>query len=118
MAKFGDLVRMKNDTQRKKAIRERIGQLLYNVLREQFGDDTVLLKKKITVFNSDIPGGSIICDVGDVPDKDGFPVGAIVEVSIKVKSWNTVATTRGVRHAVTMDDIVLALDDLDESENG
>jgi len=118
MAKFDDLVEMKNDTQRKKAIRERIGQILYNVLREQFGDDTVLLPKKITVFNSDIPSGTIICDVGEVPDKDGFPIGAIVEVSIKVKSWNTVATTRGVRHAVTMEDIVLALDGLDESENG
>lgn len=118
MAKFSDLVGMKNDTERKKVIRERVSQIVYDTLRAQFGDDTVKINKKITVFNSDIPSGTILCDVGDVPDSDGFPVGAVVEVSVKVKSWNTVATKKYIRHAITMDDIMLAIDDRDKNENG
>lgn len=115
MAKFGDLIRMKNDTERKKVIRERVSQIVYDVLRAQFEDDVVKVNKKITVYNSDISSGTILCDVGDVPDNDGFPVGAVVEVSVKVKSWNTVATKRGIRHAVTMDDILIALQDTEDS---
>ena len=115
MAKFTDLMELKNDTERKKVIRERVSQIVYDALCGQFGDDTVKTNKKITVYNSDIPRGTILCDVGDVPDSDNFPIGALVDVSVKVISWNTVATKRGTRYAVTMDDILLALTDNEDS---
>ena len=115
MAKFTDLMELKNDTERKKVIRERTIAELTKTLTAMFGDDTICLPKKITVFNADIPKGTIICDVGDVLDSDKAIVGAIIEVSVKVKSWNTVATKKGTRYAVTMDDILLALENNEDS---
>lgn len=116
MARFTDLMEMKNDPARGNAIRERLAKIIYDTLVKEFGeDDTLLLSKKITVFESDIPANTICVDVGDVLDNDKATVGAVAEISVKVKSWNTVATKRGTRYAVTLDDIKIALDEPEDS---
>lgn len=117
MARFDDLMTLKNDTARGNAIRERLAKVIYNALVAEFGkDDTLLLSKKVTVFESDIPANTICVDVGDVLDNDKATVGAVAEIGIKVKSWNTVATKSGRnRYAVTLDDIKIALDDPEDS---
>lgn len=116
MARFTDLMEMKNDPTRGNAIRERLAKIIYDTLVKEFGeDDTLLLSKKITVFESDIPANTVCVDVGDVLDNDKATVGAVAEISVKVKSWNTVATKRGTRYAVTLDDIKIALDEPEDS---
>ena len=111
MARFNDLMELKNDTARGNAIRERLAKIIYDALVKEFGeDDTVLLSKKITVFESDISANTICIDVGDVIDNDKATVGAVAEIGIKVKSWNTIATKKGTRYAVTLDDIKIAID--------
>lgn len=116
MARFNDLMTLKNDTARGNVIRERLAKVIYNALVAEFGeDDTLLLSKKVTVFESDIPANTICVDVGDVLDNDKATVGAVAEISVKVKSWNTVATKRGTRYAVTLDDIKIALDEPEDS---
>ena len=111
MARFNDLMELKNDTARGNAIRERLAKIIYDALVKEFGEeDTVLLSKKITVFESDISANTICVDVGDVIDNDKATVGAVAEIGIKVKSWNTIATKKGIRYAVTLDDIKIAID--------
>ena len=112
MARFDDLMTLKNDTARGNIIRERVAKILYSALAAEFGDDfTVLLDKPISVYDSDIPKNTVCVDVGDVFDKDDCVVGIMVEVGVKVKSFNTVVTKSGrVRHAVTLDDVLLVLE--------
>lgn len=117
MARFTDLMELKNDTARGNAIRERVSKIIYSALVNEFGEDfTVLLPKAISVYDSDIPKNAVCADVGDVLDKDKCTVGVVVEVGVKVKSWNTVATKNNkIRHAVTFDDIMIALEDPEDS---
>lgn len=123
MARYSDLMELKNDTARGNAIRERVGKVIYNALVAEFGEDfTVMLPKAVSVYDGDIPKNAVCADIGDVTDKDGCTVGAVVEVGVKVKSWNTVVTKRLdisgkpiVRHAVTLDDILIALEDPEDN---
>lgn len=117
MARYSDLMELKNDTARGNAIRERLAKSIYAAIANEFGKDfSILLPKKITVFESDIPKNTVCVDVGDVLDKDGATVGIVAEIGIKVKAWNTVATRSGRnRYAVTLDDILIALEDPEDS---
>lgn len=117
MARYTDLMELKNDTARGNAIRERLAKSIHTAIANEFGEDfSVLLPKKITVFESDIPKNTICVDVGDVVDKDGATVGIVAEIGIKVKAWNTVATKSDrIRYAVTLDDILIALEDPEDS---
>ena len=85
-----------------------------NVFADQFSP----AKVEIDASDGDVTRD----DIGDVTDKDGCTVGAVVEVGVKVKSWNTVVTKRLdisgkpiVRHAVTLDDILIALEDPEDN---
>ena len=117
MARFDDLMTLKNDTARGNAIRERVAKIIHSALVAEFGNEfAVLLDKPISVYDSDIPKNAVCADVGDVLDKDGCTVGVVVEVGVKVKSFNTVATKSGkVRHAITLDDVLIALQDPEDS---
>ena len=116
MARYSDLGTLQTDTKRQAEIRKRVSQVIYNALVTEFGNDfTVITDKKITVYNSDIAPNTVLADVGDVIDKDGFPVGAVVECGVKVKAWNTIQDKNGRnRYAVTLDDIKIAMDGEDE----
>ena len=115
--RYTDLMELKNDTARGNAIRARLAKVIYDALVAEFGeDDTLLLTKKVTVFESDIAPNTVCVDVGDVLDNDKATVGAVAEIGIKVKSWNTVATKSGrTRYAVTLDDIKVALEEPEDS---
>ena len=117
MARFSDLMELKNDTARGNAVRERLANIIYKAIANEFGEDfSILLPKKITVFESDIPKNTVCVDVGDVIDKDGATVGIVAEIGVKVKAWNTVATKSGrIRYAVNFDDILIALEDPEDS---
>ena len=117
MARFSDLMELKNDTARGNAIRERVSKIIYSALATEFGENfTIQLPKSVSVYDSDIPKNAVCADVGDVVDKDKCTVGVVVEVGVKVKSWNTVATKANkIRHAVTLDDILIALEDPEDS---
>lgn len=109
--RFEDLMELKNDTARSNAIRERIAKILYQTMVNEFGDEFVrLTDKKITVFESDIPPNTVLADVGDVLDSEKCTVGVVVELGVKVKSWNTVKKKNGgIRYAITLDDVDLAM---------
>lgn len=106
---YTDLKDFGSDTERKKVIRERILELLYNTLTQEFPDTVRKIEKDLYVStgkeSSKIPKGSLICEVGEVLDKDKFPVGALVEISIKVKNWNPTNTNKSTKTAITLIDI-------------
>lgn len=108
MARFEDLSEMANDTVRMNTIRERLSKKLYEFLVEEFGEDyTLFVEKEIYINegNTKVPKLTVVVDVGDVPDKDGFPVGACAEITVKSKKWNTVERKDGKKqYGVTFDD--------------
>lgn len=108
MARFEDLAELPNETARMNAIRERIALKLYEWAKEEFGEDyAVYVPKEIYITDGaiKIPKLTVVADVGDVPDKAGFTVGACVEISVKSKKWNTVERKDGrTQYGVTLDD--------------
>ena len=105
----------KNDTTRKKAIREYLCEVLYNAVVTEFGEENVLaIPKSICVGENGakIAGGSIAVRVGTVKNKDGFEVDAVAIINATIKNWNDVCTKSDkVILAVNMDDIAEALDE-------
>lgn len=112
--RYTDLMDMANDTIRKATIRERIGKRITDIMNEDFENENVrFLIHDIGVGanGSKIPKGTILADVGDVLDKDKCPVGAIVEISVKVKNWNSTSTAKNPdRQAITMVDIDIGIE--------
>lgn len=108
-----DLKSMKNDTARKNAIRTKLAEIIFKAFVEEFGiDDTVYIKNKITVFDSDIAGETVAVTVGMVDNNEGEEVEAVATVSATVKSWNTVKNkSNKITYAVNMGDILGAIDD-------
>lgn len=106
---YNDLKDFGSDTERKKVIRERITKTIYECLVNEFPETVREIKQDIYVStgkeSSKIPKGSIICEVGEVLDKDKFPVGALVEIDIKVKNWNPTSTAKRTKTAITLLDI-------------
>lgn len=106
---YNDLKDFGSDTERKKVIRERITKMLYECLTGEFPETVREIKKDIYVStgkdSSKIPKGCLVCEVGEVLDKDKFPVGALVEVDIKVKNWNPTSTAKRTKTAITLLDI-------------
>lgn len=107
---------MKNDTARKNAIRTRLAEIINNAIIAEFGaEDTVYIKNKITVYDSDIAGETIAVTVGMVDNSDGEEVEAVATISATVKSWNTVKNkSNKITYAVNMGDILMAIDDKNE----
>ncbi len=112
--RYDDLMELANDTTRKAVIRERIGKRIASIMNEDFNSEYVrFLAHDIGVGanGSKIPKGTILVDVGEVLDKDKCSVGAIVEISVKVKNWNSTSTARNPdRQAVTMVDIDIGIE--------
>lgn len=108
-----DLKSMKNDTARKNAIRTKLAEIIFKAFVEEFGiDDTVYIKNKITVYDSDIAGETVAVTVGMVDNNEGEEVEAVATVSATVKSWNTVKNkSNKITYAVNMGDILGAIDD-------
>lgn len=123
MARLEGLMELKNDTARLAAIREIIAKRLYTLVKEEFGDDFVLFVPKegtITENASKVAKNTVVADVGDVEDKNGTPMGVVVEFGLTVKKWNTVETKSGkIQYGVNLDDyaeIGIKLDEEEEEE--
>lgn len=114
-----ELKGLKNDTARKNFIREKLAEVIYNAVVEEFGaDETVLIKDKITVVcddndeGSEIAGQTVAVTVGMVDDKNGDEVEAVATISATVKSWNTTKNKSGkITYAMNMSDIIQAIKD-------
>lgn len=104
---------MKNDTARKSAIRETLANIIFSAMIAEFGEDNVvLIPFKITVNDSDIPGGTVAICTGQTINKDGENVDIVATVSPTVKAFNT-TTNKANRttYAVNFDDIVEAIEE-------
>lgn len=114
-----ELKNLKNDTQRKNVIREKLAEVIFNAVAEEFGiDETVMIKDKITVVcdandeGSEIAGQTVAVTVGLVDDKNGDEVEAVATISATVKSWNTTKNKSGrITYAMNMSDIIQAIED-------
>lgn len=108
MARYLDLMEFKNDTERMNAIRERVSKACYYALMAEFDKEFVRFIPEdigITPNASKVAKNTVVADVGDVLDKDKFPVGVCVEVTVKVKKWNTVTTkSNKITYGVSLDD--------------
>lgn len=107
--RFEDLNEFKNDTKRMNVIRERLSKIIYEKMREEFTDDYVRYIPKeigITPNCSKVAKNTVVVDVGNVTTKDGFELGACVEITVKVKKWNGVELTKSgnTQYGVTLDD--------------
>lgn len=115
MARFEDLMELKNDTARGNAIRERVAKFLYEVTKKEFGEEFTRYIPKdigITPNASKVAKFTVVADVGDVKDNGGCDVGACVEITVKVKKWNTVETKSGnITYGVTLDDYDVELNE-------
>lgn len=118
-----NLDEMKNDTARKNAIREEIGKDIYDAMVAKRGEENVLfIPKTIEVAKEEgspvkITGNSVVVCVGQVTNKDGFLVDAIVIIGMTVKNWNDVCTkSERVTLALNMDDIREALKEVKNGE--
>lgn len=108
MARYTDLMELKNDTQRKNVTRDRVSEIVYKALANEFGKEyalKLLTDKYITPNAVKTPKMTVIADVGDVEDNGGCLVGLCVEVSVKVKTWNTISRKNGgITYGVCFDD--------------
>lgn len=110
--RYTDLMSMKNDKVRAEAVRERLGKIIYEACIAECGEDFVrfMVDEVIcpTGENSEqkFAKNSVVADVADITDKDGFERGVLVNISVKVLSWNDVQTAKTNRTALTFDDIL------------
>ena len=115
--RYEDLMSLPSDTVRKAEIRKRVGAVIYNALNDEFGEDFVrFLAHDLFIGEnaSKIPNGTLIADVGDITNKAKCLMGALVEISIKVKQWDDCRTAKTDRAAVTLDDVDEAIKISDE----
>lgn len=115
--RYTDLMNIAGDTARKAEIRKRIASVILNALNNECEEEYVrYITDDIYVGESasKIPGNTIVADVGDVTNKDRYVIGALVEISIKVKNWNDTRTAKTDRPAFTLDDIDEAIKIMEE----
>ena len=114
MARYTDLMEFKNDTARGNAIRERVAKVIHSDMVAEFGEEFaryIPADIGITPNASKVAKHTVVVDVGDVKDNGGCDVGVCVEITVKVKKWNTVETkSRNITYGVTLDDYDMALD--------
>jgi hypothetical protein len=118
MARYTDLMELKNDTQRTNVIRERVSKVIENALIKEFGKNFVRYIKNeifITPNAAKVPKNTIVADVADVNDNGGCLVGACVEVNVKTKKWNTVSTKKLDKNGENVVVYGITLDDYDEA---
>ena len=111
--RYTDLAELKNDTVRMDTIRERVAKAIYAKGCDEFGEEFcrfIAEEIGITPNASKVAKNTVVIDVADVKDKDGFEVGACVEITVKVKKWNDVKTKSGkINYGVSLDDYDTAL---------
>lgn len=117
MARYTDLKEMKNDTARGNAIRERVAKAIYSAMCEEYGEEYARYIPKdigITPNASKVAKHTVVVDIGDVTDNGGCEVGACVEITVKVKKWNSVETKSGrTQYGITLFDYDEVLDEGD-----
>ena len=115
--RYMDLMEISGDTARKAEIRKRIANVILNALNDECEKEYVrYITDDIYIGEggSKIPGNTIVADVGDITNKDKMVMGALVEISIKVKNWNDTRTAKTDRPAFTLDDIDAAIKIMEE----
>ena len=98
MARYDDLDTFKNEREKTNVIRERVSKVLYEASKNTFGEEfTRYIPKDIGITEnaSKVSKFTVVADVGDLTDNGGCPVGACVEITVKVKKWNTVENKNG-----------------------
>ncbi len=122
MARYTDLMELKNDTVRGNTIRERVAKAVYSAMCADFGEEFsrfIPVDIGITPNASKVSKFTVVVDVGDVKDKGDCEVGVCVEISVKVKKWNTVENKSGnIVYGVTLDDYDISLKELNKKEKG
>lgn len=104
---------MKNDTARRSAIRETLANIIFLAMVAEFGEDNVvLIPFKITVNDTDIPGGTVAICTGQTTNKDNAVVDIVATVSPTVRAFNT-TTNKANRttYAINFYDIVTAIEE-------
>lgn len=97
----------KTDTARANFIREAVSKFLETAFQAEFGEDMVI-RADIEFETKDevkFAKNSVIVAVGQTPNKDGAMVDTVIEVTAKVKPWNTA----GKKKAVNLDDVAEGL---------
>ena len=108
MARFEDLDTFKNEREKMNVIRERVSKVLYEATKNDFGEEfTRYIPKDIGITEnaSKVSKFTVVADVGDLTDNGGCQVSACVEITVKVKKWNTVENKNGdIVYGITLDD--------------
>ena len=106
-----ELNTLKNDTVRANAIRTELATLISAKLVESFGEENVVnIGSKITVFDSDIAGNTVVVKVGTV-NVNGEEVDAVATISATVKAWKTKTNKAGrTTYAISLDNIKDAIE--------
>ena len=112
--RYTDLNTFKNDTERMNIIRERVSKAIYKRACKEVGADWcryIPQEIGITPNASKVAKNTVVIDVGDVTTKDNFELGVCVEITVKVKKWNSVEKTKSGKtiYGVTLDDYDIAL---------
>jgi hypothetical protein len=120
MARYDDLNEFKNEREKMNAIRERVSKVIYERIKPEFGEEFVRYIPKdigITPNASKVAKYTVVADVGDVKDNGGCDVGVCVEITVKVKKWNTVETKSDkITYGITLDDYDIELEEEKEGE--
>lgn len=106
----------KNDTARKKFVREKLAELIKKALIEEFGEENVVYVPKAIYPNDSgkIDSESVVVNVGDIIDKDGFMVDMVVVISPQIKPFNTVMRKDGkTTPALCLDDVREAVETIE-----
>ena len=109
----------KNDTARKKFIREQLANIIKEAMQEKFGKENVILVPEAIYPNDSgkIDSLSVVVKCADIVDKDGFTVDLCCVISPQVKPHNTVVRKDGkTTPALTLYDVELALETIDGAE--
>jgi hypothetical protein len=108
MARYTDLENFESERKKINVIRERVSKVIYEALKQEFGEDfTRYIEKEIAITPTaqKVTKNTVIADVADVTDNGNCLVGICVEVSTKVKKWNTTLRENGsTQYGVTLDD--------------
>lgn len=111
MERFTNLNELKNERDTMQFIKSEISRIIYNYFCSNYGEEFCrLIPKKITITEneSDVSANTVVVDVGDITNKDGFTVGACCEIIVRVKKWNTALRKNGGKQ------FAISLDDYDE----
>ena len=89
-------------------IREEVSHYIFDCMKSRYGDNYVrYIDKEIAVTDNaqKVAKNTVVADVADVIDYGKCEVGAVCEVIVKVKKWNSVEKKNGkTQWGVCLDD--------------